>query len=139
MDSAFPLLALIMRILIFAFIFTFIYWVLRAEQTLRPKIVLSKSGISSENSIVINFSSGLANRFFPPHILIGRHPSCEIVLDDKAISLRHARISFKDRGWWITDLKSRNGTFINSEKIDDRHLLTSDDEIRIGHEILSIY
>ena len=50
-------------------------------------------------------------------MVIGRHPDCQIIVDEGAISRRHARI-YTDQGQHlIEDLQSRNGTFVNNRLI----------------------
>jgi len=49
---------------------------------------------------------------------IGRDLNNDIVLDDSTISRKHAKISFKNGKYFIHDLASTNGTFINGKKID---------------------
>lgn len=67
---------------------------------------------------------------------IGRASSCDIDLTDNLKASRvHARIE-KDRdGWWVVDLNSTNGTFVNKEKIKTRKL-EAGDEITIGNSHL---
>ncbi len=71
--------------------------------------------------------------------LIGRHPDCDVVLDDSNVSRFHAKIVAEPEGHVIVDLKSRNGTWLNGIPIgapasnDPRpHPLRDGDEIRIG-------
>jgi pSer/pThr/pTyr-binding forkhead associated (FHA) protein len=50
-------------------------------------------------------------------MVIGRHPECQIIVDEGAISRRHARI-YADKGQHlIEDLQSRNGTYVNNRLI----------------------
>lgn len=67
----------------------------------------------------------------PETMIIGRHPNCEIVLDYGAISREHARITSADDNYYIEDLKSRNGTFLNSNLIDRITPIFDGDLIRI--------
>ncbi|MCA9637150.1 MAG: FHA domain-containing protein [Myxococcales bacterium] len=62
---------------------------------------------------------------------IGRSPKVEVVLDLEAVSRRHAQLSRDDQGWWVEDLGSVNGTFLNGQKLDGRHLLAIGDRIEI--------
>lgn len=48
---------------------------------------------------------------------IGRHPGCRIVVDDAGVSRQHATISLAEERLFIEDLGSRNGTFIEGERI----------------------
>ena len=50
-------------------------------------------------------------------MIIGRKPPADIVLPFAKISRQHARIEKRDFGYWIVDLGSRNGTFVNGEPI----------------------
>ncbi len=66
---------------------------------------------------------------------IGRHPSNTIQILDRLVSKRHARIYFHEKKFIIEDLDSRNGTFVNEEKIY-RKVLNPNDIIRIGRSVL---
>ena len=46
--------------------------------------------------------------------LLGRAPGCDIVLQDRSVSGRHARIVIEEGAIWLEDLASRNGTFVGS-------------------------
>jgi DNA-binding MarR family transcriptional regulator len=69
--------------------------------------------------------------------VIGRDASNPISIPDNSISSRHARIIRGSDGFFIEDLQSRNGTFINGGKVTDRRLLTNNDLVRIGKVILT--
>ena len=55
--------------------------------------------------------------------LVGRGMDCHIVLSDPLCSRIHARIEFSEDAWWLHDAHSRNGTFVNQQKIDDAQLV----------------
>ncbi len=63
--------------------------------------------------------------------ILGRHPDCQIVIDVGAVSRQHATITTDAKGYWIEDLKSRNGTFVNDVQITGRTLLKPSDKIKI--------
>ncbi|MFH1184205.1 MAG: FHA domain-containing protein [Chloroflexota bacterium] len=72
-------------------------------------------------------------RFFTQtDVILGRDPLCDVPLSDKAISARHARLSFHDGQWWVDDLGSTNGTRLNRERVLVSTVLTSGDEIKCG-------
>ena len=52
--------------------------------------------------------------------VMGRSPDCDIVLDVGAVSRQHAQISAASKDYFVEDLKSRNGTFVNGELIHGR-------------------
>ena len=47
----------------------------------------------------------------------GRLGSLEIVLDDSSVSRRHAEVRLGDEGWYVRDLESTNGTYVNGVRI----------------------
>jgi len=69
--------------------------------------------------------------------LIGRDASNPISIADNSVSSRHARIIRGSDGFFIEDLQSRNGTFVNGGKVTERRLLTNNDLVRIGKVILT--
>ncbi len=50
--------------------------------------------------------------------VIGRSASCTLRVDEPRASAEHARFSYRDQAWTIRDLGSRNGTFVNGDRID---------------------
>jgi hypothetical protein len=68
--------------------------------------------------------------------LIGRSPSVEIPLADDTVSAVHARVWKKDDRWWVEDLDSRNGTFLNQLPVAKDEVLCSGDRIRVGRILL---
>lgn len=71
-------------------------------------------------------------RFDSP-FTIGRDSSCEIRLDSKLVSRRHAKIYNDGSHWYVHDLESSNGTFISGRRISD-HELVGRCQIRLGME-----
>jgi pSer/pThr/pTyr-binding forkhead associated (FHA) protein len=66
--------------------------------------------------------------------LIGRHPElCDIVLDDVTVSRQHARIRQEGEQFFIYDLDSENGTFVNNRMIHKEAELCDGDKIKIGN------
>jgi sigma-B regulation protein RsbU (phosphoserine phosphatase) len=63
--------------------------------------------------------------------VLGRHPDCDIVLDVKAVSRQHVRISHADGDYYVEDLHSRNGTYLNEQLVEGRRLLSDGDQLRI--------
>src|SRR5262249_26673288 len=63
---------------------------------------------------------------------IGRHPECRINLVDPNVSGYHARVFRGPEGYVIEDMDSRNGTFVNGDRVK-RHLLADTDRITVGN------
>ena len=63
---------------------------------------------------------------------IGKGPRNDIVIADPAVSSSHALIRAEESGYTITDLGSRNGTFVNGERIIEPRQLNHGDIVGIG-------
>ena len=63
---------------------------------------------------------------------VGRHPDSDIFLDDVTVSRRHAEITQEGREFTVADVGSLNGTYVNRERIDDKTVVHSGDEVQIG-------
>jgi serine phosphatase RsbU (regulator of sigma subunit) len=61
---------------------------------------------------------------------------CEIVLADASISRRHAEVVSRENVWWLQDLRSKNGTKLNSRLIQQPEQLSPGDRIEIGPCVL---
>ncbi len=64
-------------------------------------------------------------------LTIGRQPNCEVVIDKVAVSRQHARITFESGHFYLEDLQSRNGTFVNDLPAHGRMKIRDRDQIRI--------
>jgi pSer/pThr/pTyr-binding forkhead associated (FHA) protein len=77
-------------------------------------------------------------RFTSPDIVIGRHPSCEWVIANDTVSSRHARMVYHHDQWWLEDLNSRNGTFLNGATLEAPAVLADQDQVRCGQVHFSV-
>ena len=64
-------------------------------------------------------------------LVLGRHPACALVLDDETVSRRHAMLCRRDAGWFLRDLESSNGTWVNGRRVVDAEVRPGD-EVRLG-------
>ena len=70
--------------------------------------------------------------------MIGRAPDNAIAVGDGSVSAKHARILRTDEGFLIEDLQSRNGTFVNGERVvEGQRKLSDGDLIRVGKVIMT--
>ena len=70
-----------------------------------------------------------------PPVTIGRDPAREIPVDDQQCSRLHCRVWFDGTSWRVEDCHSRNGTFVNSRRIETATLRPGD-AIHIGERLL---
>lgn len=63
--------------------------------------------------------------------LIGRSSEA-LPISDTTVSRRHAELTPDDGQWYLRDLSSQNGTWVNGHRITHRHLLRPGDQVRTG-------
>jgi len=63
---------------------------------------------------------------------LGRDVNNAVVVDDEFVSAEHAVLTFRGRTWYVEDLDSTNGTFINGSPVDGVAPLGYGDEIQLG-------
>ena len=66
------------------------------------------------------------------HCTIGRSPICQILVQQAIVSRLHAKIAYTGSGYFIADVGSANGTFINGRRIYEPYLLVDGDLIGLG-------
>jgi len=96
---------------------------------------VDKSGAA----LVIRSGGGRAGESFSvdqERISIGRTPDAAVFLDDVTVSRNHALLVHRQDGYYIDDLGSLNGTYVNRRRIES-HRLSDGDEIQIGKYKLS--
>lgn len=71
-------------------------------------------------------------------ILIGRAPSCTLVLDDDYSSSRHARVYPEAGQWFVEDLGSTNGTYVDRQRVDGPVPVRPGSQIRVGQSTLEL-
>ncbi len=130
---------LILRILLAAALYIFLglaIWVLwrqlryeaqKSHEILAPPIVLEWIEDRMET-----------RGYRQTEVIIGRQPGCDLRLKDKTISAKHARMSFHHGQWWAEDLHSKNGTFLNDERLTTAMVLTNGDAVRCGSVHLNV-
>lgn len=80
---------------------------------------------------ITGLNAGQPCRLSDDGITIGRSTECDVSLDDYTVSRNHARIRFEDGRFYLYDLGSANGTFVNGERVL-KHELRDRDETTIG-------
>jgi sigma-B regulation protein RsbU (phosphoserine phosphatase) len=70
--------------------------------------------------------------------IVGRYPFCDIVLSEANVSRQHTRFVGTPDGYFVEDMNSLNGTFVNGQKIAKRTKLNANDRVHI-YEILVIF
>ena len=71
-------------------------------------------------------------RIVSPELVLGREPGRPGSIDDASVSRRHARLTWDEAEVVVTDLGSKNGTFVRGARISEPVALKDGDELRIG-------
>ena len=73
-----------------------------------------------------------------PVTSIGRAPGNTVVLSDDFVSNEHALLMLRGQQWWVEDLNSRNGTFLNGVQLEDATIVSAGDLLTIGQTELKV-
>ncbi|MFW5920312.1 MAG: GGDEF domain-containing protein [Polyangiales bacterium] len=93
-----------------------------------------------QDTLVIIYSSD-ARQFGKRHVLsaepvtLGRGSENSIVLENDSVSRRHARVEQRGRHYYVVDLESTNGTYVNDELVSE-YQLRRGDQLKVGDTII---
>jgi hypothetical protein len=72
-----------------------------------------------------------AARLAAGRIVLGRSSGCQLVLSDDTVSRRHAELRLVDGRWYLRDLGSSNGTWLNGRRVVEVEVVPGD-EVQLG-------
>ncbi|MBN2001969.1 MAG: FHA domain-containing protein [Anaerolineae bacterium] len=126
-------LRLILTILLYLFLGVafYILWRGLRQNEQQPDVRPTPAKLTVEEGVSAGMSITLR-----PVTTAGRADNNPMILDDPFASTHHAMFLWRENAWWLEDLESHNGTFLNGERIFKPTQLTSGDHIRIGQTIL---
>lgn len=133
---------LTLRIAMAIALFSFLGWALII---LWQELGQQANNLATLKTPIINleFATGqektTRKRFTVSGIVIGRDKNCDLSVTDEAVSAHHALITFHHGQWWLEDLHSKNGTFLNREKINIPAVLITDDEFTCGDTLFRVH
>jgi len=106
------------------------------------KLQANKLSIQKQPGITIETKLGQdkvsKSHFSQNEVMIGRDTNCDLSVMDEALSAHHARIIFHHGQWWLEDLNSTNGTFLNHEKLAVPAVVITGDEFKCGNTFFNI-
>jgi sigma-B regulation protein RsbU (phosphoserine phosphatase) len=83
--------------------------------------------------------AGQSYELIRPQVQLGRDALCDVVVPSRSISRQHARIVREADGFFVEDLDSLNGTFVNERRILARTRLADQDRIRLFDVLLQFF
>jgi pSer/pThr/pTyr-binding forkhead associated (FHA) protein len=135
------IIVLILRILLVLLLYGFLGWTI---YTLWKDLRFKSLSVQLQKvpTITLIDRSGVVenkeNTFSIAEVTIGREPGNSISIDDETVSNRHAFLNYRNGHWWVEDLLSTNGTFLNDEKVVTPTILISGDELHIGNQFFEV-
>ncbi|NWJ47271.1 MAG: FHA domain-containing protein [Chloroflexi bacterium] len=154
--SVFDIFILVLRVLLIFVLYFFLFLIVRViirefnASTKRARLVareldaapipeqyLSPAPSNSGKLVVIetgNATTVKSGMVFDlrPVMPIGRRQDNVIILNDDYVSTEHSLIAMRDGQWWISDIASTNGTFLNGERLEQPRALRAGDVVGIG-------
>jgi hypothetical protein len=155
-----PVVPMALKIVFLALLYFFVYRVaksvvvsMRAQRSAQPTAEaqgvapvappapapVRRKGKSPGSILVLN-DRGKKLRTFPleGQVQIGRADACHLKLGDTYVSQFHARIYPQDGSWFVEDLGSTNGTFLNQRKVSAPSEVRAGDRVRVGTTTLEM-
>ncbi|HEY5731114.1 MAG TPA: FHA domain-containing protein [Anaerolineales bacterium] len=132
---------LVLRILLAIVLYIFLW---RVFQALWQELKQQGTLLSSQKKPNIHVDARMEDgkeykyHFWQNEFVIGRASHCDISLTDEALSASHARVSHHHGHWWLEDLGSTNGTFINQEQVTVPTVIITGDRFQCGNTNFSL-
>jgi pSer/pThr/pTyr-binding forkhead associated (FHA) protein len=108
----------------------------KQRQPAAPKPARSARKMPKE--LMVNDLDGRRSVPLRDSVTIGRAASCDLVVSDNYVSNVHARIYAKDGTYWLEDLGSTNGTYVNRGKVSVPVAIGPGDEVKVGKASLEL-
>jgi predicted component of type VI protein secretion system len=100
----------------------------------------SRPGRSNHPQLKVLEPAGLRGRSYAldSEITLGRAAGCQVPLDDAYASQVHARVFQRDGHWYVEDLGSTNGTYLNRRRVAGPMVIKRRDRLQIGNTVLEL-
>ncbi len=136
MEIVVLILRLLMALALYAFV-GWAFWLVWKDLRQQAR-QMDAPGLPALSLLRVDGDQKEAFRFRRAEVMLGRERGCDCRLADKTISARHARLSYHHGQWWVEDLGSKNGSYLNQERIGQAVVLAEGDELRCGQIVLKV-
>lgn len=128
---------LILKAIFTSLIFLFLFWAIRTNY--KTAVSLPEQPQSAA-VFLLEVQAPDATFTYPliKNSTLGRAETADISVNDQAVSAKHC--SFRQRGssWYVADLNSLNGTYVNEQKVSRPVKIKENDRIRVGKTIILV-
>jgi hypothetical protein len=133
-------IVLILRILLTIALYTFIAWALYTlwRDLKLQSMILAGRKIPTLTLRMEGHEGEVMRQFEKTEIFVGRSANSDFSVPDETVSATHARLTYHHNQWWVEDLRSTNGTFLNDERVYTQTVLIAGDELRVGKVVLLV-
>ena len=97
-------------------------------------VMLDRGPKMEHEALLIDRRANRTHELNRPEMRLGRASDSDIKLESEKVSRRHAMIMLEGDTFYIQDLGSANGTFVNGKQVRDRVALYNGDEVRLGDQ-----
>ncbi len=99
-----------------------------------------RRGRGAPHSLTIVEPDTAQGRSFPlsEEITVGRAAGCQVTIDDTYVSQLHARVFSRDGQYFVEDLGSTNGTYLNRQKVGAPMQVQRGDRLQVGNTVLEV-
>ena len=91
--------------------------------------------------LLVGVDGPLAGNRYPVTVAglrLGRDPANEVHIDDGGVSRQHARVLLHNGAVWVQDAGSRNGLFVNGQRVPDHKQVKEGDRIVLGAHTFTV-
>lgn len=131
------LLRLLLAIALYAFL-GWVLWSLLLEFKHHGDKLAAQKKPAIRISVQTDADKDTVRPFSQSQIMIGRDSNCDLSVVDEALSAHHARLTHHHGQWWLEDLNSTNGTFLNREKLTTPAVVITGDHFKCGNTVFGI-
>ncbi|MEI8133373.1 MAG: FHA domain-containing protein, partial [Leptolinea sp.] len=89
--------------------------------------------------VINGAGTGTIRELNKPELVLGRNVDCDISIENFGISRLHAQILHIQDDFFLEDLHSTNGTFLNDQPVHNRQKIANGDQIRISDIIFEFH
>jgi hypothetical protein len=109
-----------------------------ARPAKQPKPARPRRGTPSVLVVTAGSLAGTSIRLGDAPVVIGRSNDCTLVIDDDYASSRHAQLLPRDGTWYVEDLGSTNGTYLDRQKVSAPMPAPLGVPIRVGKTVVEL-